>query len=83
LRKTISSHQKRILEHKEYIKDPKIKYKNWDTMKQDHKEKAIHHWQEDIKRAKIYEELAKYALNEKTNNVSFKKFYEIFESPKF
>ena len=69
LRKTISSHQKRIAKHKEYIENPKIKYQNWDNKSQLEKNNAIHHWQEDIKRAKIYEELAKIALNKKTNGV--------------
>ena len=65
LQKTISSHQKTISKHKEYIKNPKLKYENWDRMTQERKNEAIHHWEEDIKRAKIYENFAKRVLNEK------------------
>lgn len=68
LRKTIASHQKTISEHKEYIKNPKLKYQNWDRMPQKWKDNAIHHWQEDIQRAKIYETFAKPALNENMPN---------------
>lgn len=69
LHKTISSHKKTISKHKEYIKNPRLKYQDeWDGMSEDLKEKAIRHWEEDIKRAKIYEEFAKRALKEKLSN---------------
>jgi hypothetical protein len=82
LRKTISSHQKRIAKHKEYIENPKIKYQNWDNKSQLEKNNAIHHWQEDIKRAKIYEELAKLALSKKTNGVVVKNSCDTPKIPK-
>ncbi len=43
-------------------------------MSQDLKDKAIHHWQEDIKRAKIYEELAKRVLKEETSSIGSNEF---------
>ena len=65
VRKSLYSHKKTIAEHKEYIKNPNIKYQNWDQMAKREQYGAIRKWQKDIKRAEIYEELAKRVLNEK------------------
>ena len=70
LRKTISSHEKGIAKHKEWIKNPKLKYQDWDTKSQLEKNNGIHHWQEDIKRAQLYKEGAKRILNEKLSQSS-------------
>ena len=47
--KGINSYNKRIKEHEEYIKNPKIKYNEWDIFSQDRKERIISYWQREIK----------------------------------
>lgn len=49
LEKGIRTKQKRIKEHISYIRNPKIKYKNWDSFSDDRKSRELGHWKQELK----------------------------------
>ena len=65
LQQSIKSFEKQIENHKGYIKDPTVKYKDWKRMTTAHKQNALYHWKEDLQRAANYKEMAKQVLKEK------------------
>jgi RHS repeat-associated protein len=50
LQKTINSFEKQIENHKRWIKDPASKVEKFDSLRPDHQQNLIHHWQQDILR---------------------------------
>lgn len=58
LEKSIRSFEKNIIKHENWIQDPSSKVKNWHSFSSDHQKNLIHHWREDIARAKELRELA-------------------------
>ena len=46
--KGINSLNKKIKKHEEYIKNPKIKHKDWDNYPEHKKQGAINYWKKEI-----------------------------------
>ncbi len=64
LQKSIRKHQKVIDSHKQYLKDPTLKYGDkWKSMSPQHKKNALHHWEQDIRRASDYLRVKQDYLN--------------------
>jgi hypothetical protein len=65
LQKSIKSFDKQINKHKNWINNPASKVKNWDKLTLKHKQDLIYHWNEDIKRAQEFKEIASIIHNSK------------------
>lgn len=65
LQKSIKSFDKNIKEHKQWIKDPTIKCKNWHEMRLEHQKALLDHWKKDAQRARNYKTMAKQVLKDK------------------
>ena len=65
LKKSIKSFDKQIAKHKDKMKNPKKYVPDWDKKTPKHQDNLIHHWNEDIKRAKVYKEMATQVLRSK------------------
>ncbi len=62
LEKSIKSFERLVVEHEEYIRNPKIKYPDWDNFTLGRQQNEIHHWTNDIIRAKEYKSMAEKTL---------------------
>ena len=67
LQKSNANLQKRIAEHKSYIKDPTQKYSNWDSFDDARKAREINHWKQEIQT---------FQNNIAANNLQIKKIKE-------
>ncbi|SHI16108.1 RHS repeat domain-containing protein, partial [Desulfofustis glycolicus] len=63
--KSIKSYNKRISEHKSWIKNPSSKVPNFNSLSREHQGNLIHHWNQDIKRAKELKSIAKKVLKKR------------------
>jgi len=62
LNKGVKSHEKRIVEHTDWIANPKLQYGDeWDNFSQARKDREINHWKQDIKRNEAYRDAKKEA----------------------
>ena len=48
LEKGIKTKQKRIEEHISYIRNPHVKYENWDSFSSERKARELRHWKHEI-----------------------------------
>ena len=65
LRKSIKSFNKLIENHNDYIKNPKDYVKNWEELTKIRQNNLLHHWKQDIIRAKGYKYIAQKVLEGK------------------
>ncbi|MCK4766072.1 MAG: RHS repeat-associated core domain-containing protein [Candidatus Aminicenantes bacterium] len=61
--KSIASFENNIAKHRSWIKNPSSKISNWNTLSHKHQANIIHHWKQDIKRAREFKSIAKQVLN--------------------
>ena len=64
IRKSNRTLRKRIKQHEEYIKNPNIKYPNWDAFDINRQEREINHWKEEINNFEKQIENNKRRINE-------------------
>lgn len=62
LQKTIRSFDKQIARHESWIADPASKVKDFSSLRLEHQENLIHHWQQDILRHKELKSIAESVL---------------------
>ena len=49
LKKGIRKYNRRIKEHEGYLKNPKQKWKEWDSFSEERKQRELHHWKTEIR----------------------------------
>ena len=64
LKRSIKSFDMQITKHKDWIKNPKSKISNFDSLTKKHQKNIIHHWKKDIKRQKEFKIIAEDVLEE-------------------
>jgi hypothetical protein len=62
LRKSIASFEKNIAKHEGWIKDPTSKVANWADLSPQHQQNLLHHWGQDIERARELRSIAEDVL---------------------
>ncbi len=49
LYKSLKSLREKIIEHKNFINNPQLKYSDWESFSEERKNRAIKHWDNEIK----------------------------------
>jgi filamentous hemagglutinin len=62
LQKTMKSFDKQIAKHQGWIKDPASKVKNFNSLRPEHQQNLIHHWQQDMVRHQELKSIAEDVL---------------------